>query len=161
MIRAAILDGLIEDALMRQYLAKHVPQVNQSEFNKVVADLQEDLKKSNKTYAEFLKKEGMTEDQLRRDILARLQWKNILLRFLPDEKAKAYYDANKIFFDKVMVRASHIMIQLQPNATQADKQAATQKALIWRQEIVSGKATFEDIAKQHSDCQVSKSKGAI
>jgi parvulin-like peptidyl-prolyl isomerase len=158
-IRSTVLDSLVEDALMRHYLAKNVPQVSQTDFNKAVAELQEALKKLNKTYEAFLKEEGQSEEQLRRDIIARLQWKNILLRMLPDDKAKAYYDANKIFFDKVEVRASHIMIQLPDNASKEQRDAAAQKLLVLRQEIAAGKATFEDLAKQHSDCVVSKGKG--
>jgi parvulin-like peptidyl-prolyl isomerase len=158
-IRSTALDSLIEDALMRQYLAKHVPQVSQTDFNKAIVELQDALKKMNKTYDAFLKEDGQTEEQLRRDIIARLQWKNVLLRMLPDNKAKAYYDANKVFFDKVYVRASHIMIQLPPNATKDQRDTATQKLLVLRQEIAAGRATFEDLAKQHSDCQASKGKG--
>lgn len=158
-IRSTALDSLIEDALMRQYLSKHVPQVSQVEFNKEMAELQDALKKSNKSFANFLKEAGQSEDQLRRDIIARLQWKNILTRFLPDEKAKVYYDTNKIFFDKVEVQASHIMIQLPANATKEQRDAAAQRLLVWRQDIVAGKTTFDDVAKQYSDCQVSKTKG--
>jgi len=158
-IRTTVLDSLVEDALMRHYLAKNVPQVSQTDFDKAVAELQEALKKINKSYDAFLKEEGQSEAQLRRDIIARLQWKNILLRMLPDDKARAYYETNKVFFDKVLVRASHIMIQLPPNATKEQRDTAAQRLLVLRQEIVAGKTTFEEVAKQHSDCVASKGKG--
>ena len=88
-----------------------------------------------------------------------MQWKSLLQRYLPDAKARAYYDANKPFFDKVLVRASHILIQLPPTATKEQRDKATNQLLVWRQDIVTGKISFEDAAKQHSDCQASKGKG--
>jgi parvulin-like peptidyl-prolyl isomerase len=157
-LRKAALDSLVEDALMRQYLSKHVPQVSQTEYNKEVNELQDALKKQNKTVAAFLKENGQTEEQLRRDIIARLQWKAMLGRFLPDDKAKVYYDTNKVFFDKVMVKASHIMLKLPANATKDQRDKAGQTLLVWRQEILAGKVKFEDVAKQFSDCPT-KDKG--
>src|SRR5260370_41657378 len=143
---------------MRQYLTKHVPQVGQAEFNKEVQTLQDELKKQKKTLQEFLQESSQTQDQLSRDIVARLQWKALLVRFYPEEKAKTYYQANKVFFDKVFVRASHILIKLPANPSKDQRDKAVQQMLVWRQEILTGKVKFEDVAKQHSACP-SKDKG--
>lgn len=157
-LRHAALDVLVEDVLMRQYLTKYVPKVNEGDFNKEVQELTDALKKQNKTLETFLKESGQTQEQLSRDIVARLQWKTILQSFLPDDKAKAYYEANKPFFDKVFVKASHILIQLDAKSTKEQADKATQQLLAWRQEILAGKAKFEDVAKKISDCP-SKDKG--
>ncbi|MBI2806366.1 MAG: peptidylprolyl isomerase [Planctomycetes bacterium] len=160
-LRKAALDVLIEDVLMRQYLTKYVPKVDQASYNKEVKDLQDALAKQKKTYAEFLKESGQTSEQLQRDIIARLQWKQLLGRFYPDAKAKAYYDENKVFFDKIFVRASHILIKLPANASKEQVAQATQQMLVWRQEILSAKVKFEDVAKQHSACESKKNGGDI
>ena len=157
-MRKAAVDSLVEDLLMRQYLAKHIPQVNQAEFNKEVQDLVEALKKQNKTLEMFYKESGQDETILRRDVVAKLQWRALLQRFLPDAKAKEYYEANRPFFDKVFVRASHILIKLPEKATKEQRDKATQQMLVWRQDILTGKAKFEDLAKQYSQCP-SKDKG--
>jgi parvulin-like peptidyl-prolyl isomerase len=157
-LRQSAVDVLVEDVLMRQYLTKHVPQVSQTEFSKEVETLQAELKKQMKTLPEFLKESGQTQEQLSKDIVARLQWKALLVRFYPDDKAKGYYETNKMFFDKVFVRASHILIKLPANPSKDQRDKAVQQMLVWRQEILTGKATFEAIAKQHSACP-SKDKG--
>lgn len=151
-LRQSAVDVLVEDVLMRQYLTKHVPQVGQAEFSKEVETLQAELKKQMKTLPEFLKEGGQTQEQLSKDIVARLQWKAMLVRFYPDDKAKGYYESNKMFFDKVFVRASHILIKLPANPSKDQRDKAVQQMLVWRQEILTGKATFEAIAKQHSAC---------
>lgn len=151
-MRKAAVDSLVEDALMRQYLSKQVPQVNQADFNKEVQELMSALKKQNKTLEMFYKETGQSEEVLRRDIVAKLQWRTLLGRFYPDAKAKAYYDANKPFFDKVFVRASHILIKLPATPSKEQRDKAVQQMLVWRQDIITGKAKFEDIVKQHSQC---------
>jgi parvulin-like peptidyl-prolyl isomerase len=157
-LRQAALDVIVEDVLMRQYLSKQVPQVNQADFNKEYQKLTDALKKEKKTIEMFLKENNQTEEQLRRDIVAKLQWSALLQRFCPDDKAKTYYDANKLFFDKVFVRASHILLKVDAKATKDQRDKAMQQMLVWRQEILAGKVKFEDIAKKHSDCP-SKDKG--
>jgi parvulin-like peptidyl-prolyl isomerase len=157
-LRHAALDVLVEDVLMRQYLSKQVPQVSQPEFNKEIQKLTDALKKETKTIEIFLKENGQTEEQLRRDIVAKLQWMTLLQRFCPDEKAKNYYDANKLFFDKVFVRASHILIKLDAKATKDQRDQAMQQLRVVRQEILQGKMTFEDAVKKYSECP-SKTKG--
>jgi parvulin-like peptidyl-prolyl isomerase len=157
-LRHAALDVLVEDVIMRQYLGKHVPKVNQADFNKEVQDLTDALKKQNKTIETFLKESGQTQEQLSRDIVARLQWKTLLQAFLPDDKAKTYYTENKLFFDKVFVRASHILIKLDAKTTKEQRDKTEQVLLLWRKEILDGKVKFEEVAKKMSDCP-SRDKG--
>jgi parvulin-like peptidyl-prolyl isomerase len=157
-LREKTLKSLIDDALMRHYLAKHAAAVGQAEFNKEYNDLAAAVKKEGKTMEQFHKESGQSPEELRRDIIALLQWRNVLERYYPEDKTKAYYDANKVFFDKVLVRASHILIKLPADAKKEQRDQATQQLLVWRQEILAGKAKFEDIAKQHSACP-SKEKG--
>jgi parvulin-like peptidyl-prolyl isomerase len=157
-MRQAAVEVLVEDALMRQYLSKNTQPIAQAEFNKEVQELQDALKKQSKTLEIFLKESGQTQEQLSKDIVARLQWKALLGRFLPDEKAKAYFDTNKLFFDKVFVRANHILVKLPANPSKEQRDKAVQSLLVWRQEILAGKYKFEDVAKKVSECP-SKDKG--
>jgi parvulin-like peptidyl-prolyl isomerase len=158
-IRQAALDVLVEDAVMRQFLARQVPKVTQEEFNKEYYAFADALKNLKTTIAEELKKTGQTEDQLRNDLVAKLRWKTLLRSYYPDEKLKPYYDANKPFFDKVYVQASHILIKLPPKHTKEQADLARQRLLVWRQDILKGgRPKFEEIAKQYSECP-SKEKG--
>ena len=151
-LRQAALDVLVEDMLMRQYLAKHVKDVSRADFDKEVQELTVELKKQMKTLDGFLKEEGLTQEQLSKDIVARLQWRALLGRFCPDDKAKAYYDLNKLHFDKVLVRASHILLKLDAKATKEQRDKAEQQLRVLRQEIAAGKLKFEDAAKKYSQC---------
>jgi parvulin-like peptidyl-prolyl isomerase len=159
--RQKALTSLIDDALMRHYLAKHAAPVSQPEFDKEYLPLQEMAKKQNRTMEQFCKDNGQSIEELRRDVIAMVQWRTVLQRFYPEDKAKAYFDTNKVFFDKVQVRASHIFLKVPANATKEQRDQAGQKLLVWRQEIVAGKVKFADIAKQFSDCPSKADGGDI
>jgi peptidyl-prolyl cis-trans isomerase C len=158
-LRHAALNKLIEDALMRQFLARNVPAVTPADVDKELADLQGDLKQQKSSLEEYLKETGQTLAQLRRDITSSLQWKAYLTPRMPEQAVKAYYDANKVFFDKIFVKVSHLVITLPPDAKPADRQAVQARMTALRQEIVSGKLDFADAAKRHSDCTATKDKG--
>jgi len=162
-LRQNALNMLLEDRLLRQFLAKNAPAVQPADVEKEVVELREALKKEKPpmTLEDFLKTSGQTEAQLRDDIASHLQWRAYVLPRLPEPAVKNYYDANKVFFDKVFVRASHILIRLAPNATPADRQAAAQKLQAIRQEILAGKLKFEDAAKAYSDCPSKTNGGDI
>jgi parvulin-like peptidyl-prolyl isomerase len=147
-----VLDMLVDDLIMRQFLRKNVPPTSAADIDKEVGELKTVLAKKNMTLADFLKENNQTEAQLRADVAARLQWKAFMAARVTDAMVKAYYDANKVFFDKVTVRASHILVKIGPNTSEADKQAARNKLLAIRQEIVAGKTDFAEAAKKYSEC---------
>jgi peptidyl-prolyl cis-trans isomerase C len=151
-MRRMALNMLIDDLLMRQFLRKNVAPVGEAAVAKELAELEAALVKQKKTVADFLKESGQTSDELKADVAARLQWKNWLAAKLPDATVKQYYDANKVFFDKVFVKASHILIRVDPKATDADRQAARTKLANLRADILAGKADFAQAAKANSDC---------
>ncbi len=125
-LQATAVNLLIEDTLMRQFLRKNVAPANMAEVDKEVQELIVALAKDKKSLNDFLRETGQTEAQLRADLAARQQWKNFITPKMTDPAVKQYYDANKLFFDKVLVRASHILIKVAPDAKPADRQMVLQ-----------------------------------
>lgn len=160
-MRKMALDMLIDDALMRQYLARaHLP-VNPADIAKEMQDLQQALSKQNKSFKDFLAETGQTEAQLRADIVARLQWKAYVLAQVPDQALRSYYDQNKLFFDKIFVRASHILLRVPAKASEGEKAAVRAKLAGLRKEIVEGKVDFAQAARLWSDCPSKVNGGDI
>jgi peptidyl-prolyl cis-trans isomerase C len=157
-MRKAAIEMLVDDLLMRQFLRRAVAPVDPMALQKEYDKLHEALKKQKKTMEQFLQEGKMTADMLRADIVARLQWKAYLEKSYAEAEMKSYYEANKVFFDNVLVRASHILVKVSANANAEDRQRARAKLDIIRQEILAGKITFEDAARKYSDCP-SKDKG--
>jgi parvulin-like peptidyl-prolyl isomerase len=165
-MQGVALDFLINDMLMKQFLERqrvgkpplspHGPEVN-----KQLAEFDAALKKKNNSLAQFLKETGQTEEDVRASIVKELQWEAYVSEHLKDEDVKRYYDENKVFFDKVMVRASHILIRVPAAAKPAEREAARAKLLALRKEIVAGKIDFAEAAKKYSGCPTAPNGGDL
>jgi peptidyl-prolyl cis-trans isomerase C len=152
---------LIDDILMQNFLSKHGPKVNPAEVNKRVADLDQSQKKNHKSLQDFYKETGQTETQLRANIATKLQWDAYVQEHVSEADLKKYYEAYKEFFDRVTVRASHIVLRMAPGASDREIQETKAKLQALRQEIVSGKLDFVEAAKKYSQCVSAKDGGDI
>lgn len=160
-LKQAAIDMLIDDLLMRQFLRKKTQAPAAGEVNKEIDVVKDALKQQNKTFEQFLRDSKQTDAQFRQDVTARLQWKAYLASQFTEDQLKTYYDANKVFFDKVFVKASHILVKIPASAGAAEKQAAKNKLETLRQEITAGKVKFADAAKKYSDCPTKEKGGDI
>jgi parvulin-like peptidyl-prolyl isomerase len=160
-LRQAAVEMIVDDVLLRQYLNKHAPKVNPADVAKEMQQLQEQLKQEKKTLQALLKETGQTAEQLQKDVAVKVQWQGYLQSRISEEQAKKYYADNKLFFDKVLVRASHLLVKVPPGAPAEQKKLLLNKAEAIRQEIVAGKVTFEAAVKQYSDCPSKEKAGDI
>jgi peptidyl-prolyl cis-trans isomerase C len=159
--RVDALGLLIDDVLIEQFLRKNAPKVGPDAVNRKLVELQEIQRKQGKTMNDLLKETGQTEVQLRAAILSMLQWTAYLKEHLSDAEVKRYYDESRDFFDRVSVRASHIVLRIAPNASDAEKQAIRARLQALRQEIVTGKIDFAEAAKKHSQDATATSGGDL
>lgn len=157
-LRHAALDMLVEDMLMRQFLRKAGGAPHPGTIEKEIDELKVVLKKQGKNLDIFLREASQTEAQLRADVQARLQWKSFLHSRIPDAEIKTYYEANKLLFDKVQVRASHLLVKVASAADAKEKSLARARLETLQQEILTGRLDFADAAKRYSECP-SKDKG--
>jgi parvulin-like peptidyl-prolyl isomerase len=160
-MRLAVLGQLIDEMLTMQYLKKTCPPADPAEVNKRMAEVAEGLKKQGKTVAQFAQEIGTTEAEMRAEIAVTFQWRDYIKARVNDDMVKHYFDENKEFFDGVAVRASHIVFRLAPNAPDAERQAARDKLLGLRQEIVTGKLDFAEAAKKYSQCPTAPKGGDL
>jgi parvulin-like peptidyl-prolyl isomerase len=152
---------LIDDLLMQQFLKKNAPKIEPAEVNKRLTELDEAMKKQGKTRQDFYKETGLTEEQLRTNIVTGLQWAGFVKERLTDADLKRYYNENREFFDRVAVRASHIVMRIPPSASETDRQAILTKLQGLRQEILAGKIDFAEAAKKYSQCTSAPNGGDI
>jgi peptidyl-prolyl cis-trans isomerase C len=152
---------LIDDLLVQQFLRSHGPKIDPAEVNKRLAELEESLKKQGKTLQDFFKESNQNEAQLRMNIVNMLQWAAYVKAHLTEADVKHYYEESRDFFDRVAVRASHIVIRVSPTASQTERDAVRSKLQSLRQEIVGGKLDFAEAAKKYSQCTSASNGGDI
>lgn len=155
------MDMLVNDILMRQFLAKNAAPADPNEVNKEIAGLKEALAAKKTTFSKFLEDTMQTEEQLKEEIVARIQWRNYVQRRIPDDLVKKYYDKNKVFFDKIFVRASHILMKTGEKATPEEKLEIQKKLVAIKANIEAKTISFAEAAKKYSDCPSAKQEGDI
>lgn len=159
--RHDVVELLVDDLLLQQFLRKQGPKVEKAEVEKKVAELSASLKAQGKTLVEFYRESGQTETQLKTNILNMLQWSAYVREKLSDDDLRRYFEENHDFFDQVVVRASHIVYRFRPGITDEEKQAAKTKLTDLRADIVAGKTEFVEAAKKHSQCPSAPGGGDI
>jgi len=162
----AAIDYLIYEAVRKQFLqramaGKQPISPYSAAVTKHVKELADGLTKKGQTLAAFLKEAGQSEDELRASIIKEMQWEAYITENLSDGDVQKYYEANKPFFDKVLVRARHILIRVPQSADETERQVAQNRLLELRKQIVSGKLDFAEAAKKYSGCPTKEQGGDL
>jgi len=124
--RKEILNHLVENILIDQYLNALKITVEQAEVDKLLEELKGELKKSMKDYAKELEAMMLTEAEFRSEVSAQMKWDKFLKQQGTDEALKAFFAKRPDIFDGTLVRARHVLM---PTTADAAKQAEYKKLL--------------------------------
>jgi len=165
-MEAAAQDQMIAEEVLYQAAQKVEPP----DLDKEIAAKFDEMKGQFPTPEDFektLKSHAMSEerlkDLLRRDVLIGSYIKTQVTAkvTVAAEQTRKFYDENLERFSKPeSVRASHILIGVDPKATAEEKQTARKKAddLLVQ---VKGGADFAEVAKKESSCPSAKKGGDL
>jgi peptidyl-prolyl cis-trans isomerase C len=141
---------LIDQVLMRQFLAKNARPIDPNEVARKLAEVEEALRKQGKTLQDACRENNQTEEQLRAGMAQHLQWHAYAREHLSDAELEAYYKEYKDLFDKVTVRVSDIFVPLPSTATESERAQARARVADLRAQVAAGKIDFAAAAKANS-----------
>jgi peptidyl-prolyl cis-trans isomerase C len=149
--RPALLDFLVEKALLDQYLAQLKVDPTRAELDKRVEEVYAEMKKQNIKVEEFLKDLMMTEAEFRAEIEADVRWEKFVNDQGTEEKLKKYFEGNRDIFDGTQVRARHIqMVPPTPDA-RAVEAVTTRLREVKKQVDEAGKAAVAGLPPNADD----------
>lgn len=151
MYRRHVLNLLIDDALLQQYLDQQKVAVEESEVTSHVEKLRAQLKSQGRNLDEFLKSNGIDEKKMHDDIRNVHRWLAFVEKQATSEALRKYFQDNPSAFDGSEVRASHILVKTEFGADEKAKKEARKKIEAVRSQLAGGTA-FADAARKHSDC---------
>jgi len=161
LIRQEVLEMLISEKLMKQYLAKNAPPIDPSEVDKQMGALVESLKAQGRTLIDFCKESRQTEPQLRAGVQNMLQYTAFARKSASDEALKKYFVDNLDYFQRTTVRISHIVIRIPLGAPASERDQARKRLAEVREQIIGGKISFADAVRDYSQCPSAKMGGDI
>ncbi len=108
--RAEILNLLIENAILDQYVLQMQLKVDKEEIDKKLAEGREELKKSGKDFDKMMKDLKLTEPEMRDHVAASLRWDKFTETQVNDKVLQDLFTGNKDMFNGAQVRARHILL---------------------------------------------------
>jgi peptidyl-prolyl cis-trans isomerase C len=147
-----VIAVLVDEVLVRQFLRQNAAPVDAVEVGKQVAALERGLTSQGKSLTDYLKDTHQTEALLRANLAGVIQWNAYAAKRVSETDLKKYFAENKDFFDKVTVRASHIVVRVDSDTPPAERQEAMKKLNGLREDIAAKKTTFVDAAVKYSQC---------
>lgn len=151
-LRREVVQDLIDDALLRQFLTKSAPKVDPAEIDAQLKAFGEKLARDGKTLADFYKQTGQTEAQVRAAWTAAMQLTGYVKSVATEQQLKAYFDAHRDVFDRVEVRVRHILVRAGKSALPTERAAAKERAEAIRAAITDKRIDFAAAAKRYSQC---------
>jgi peptidyl-prolyl cis-trans isomerase C len=155
------LTPLIDERLRRQYFQKHGADIPAAAVDAKYAELEAAQKAKNQTMADFCRENRQTDAQVRASLRELLQLEAYLKAKADAADLEKYFTANKDYFEKVTVRASHIVLQVPPDAPAEERAAAEARLKELREQIAAGKVAFADAAREHSQCPTATKGGDL
>jgi peptidyl-prolyl cis-trans isomerase C len=160
-LRAEVVQDLIDDLLLAQFLRKNTPSVEPAELDRHLKALQEALRRQGKTLADYLRESGLTEVEVRDLWATTIRFNKYMDARATEAELRKYHEANREFFDNVQVRASHIVVRVAAGSPPGERTAARQKLAAVRADILAGKLSFAEAARKYSMCPTAPMGGDL
>jgi peptidyl-prolyl cis-trans isomerase C len=142
--RPQIINFLVDQVLLDQYLLQQKIAVDPKEVDKAVEEMKAELQKQKKEFAKELEEMKLTEAELREHIAADLRWGKFAEERATEKTLKELFESQKYLFDGSMVRARHILLAVDGSDAKAGEQAVAGLQAI-KQEI--NKQVADGLAK--------------
>jgi peptidyl-prolyl cis-trans isomerase C len=164
-MKKKVLDSLIARELLRQEVEKQGIKADEAEVNAQMEAVRKGS--SPEDFANSLKQMNITEQELREHIASQLATKKLIEKELGSkvvvtpEEVKAFYDGNPdVFKTPPMIRASHILVKVDKDAT-PDQKAKSLDKMKAIQKRLKGGEDFAKVAKEVSDCPSKEAGGDL
>jgi len=159
--RYDVLQQLIDDRLVRQYLRQNGPKVEAAEVERQFAALESGLKARGQTVEAYLKDAGVTVAQAKENFLRMLQLARFTEAQATDATLRSYFEANRDFFDKTTVRCSQIVLRVPEATPPAERQKMLNKMQSIRADLSAKRTDFASAAKSYSQCPSAAKGGDV
>jgi parvulin-like peptidyl-prolyl isomerase len=159
-----VLDLMIEEKLLQRVASRFGIKVEETDVDKTLERIRLEGFKSDEQMKRDLAAAGFTLEGYRHFLMAQIRRARIVEAIIkPDvsmaeDKLREYYGSHASNYISPEVRVSQILIQVPPEATAKDWQAAKKEMEGVLQELKKG-ATFEKMATLHSDDAASAHSG--
>jgi parvulin-like peptidyl-prolyl isomerase len=147
----AALDQVIDRRLVLAFFNKTGQAASKTDVDLELSRFENELKSQNLTLTQHSERVGLSEDDIRRALAWKISWKRYCEKQLTPQNLEKYFDQHRQDFDGRQLRVAQILFKRKPDSDAATSAAAVERAAKLRADIVSGKISFADAAREQSD----------
>ncbi|MCF6158892.1 MAG: hypothetical protein E3K32_10040 [wastewater metagenome] len=157
--RLEIIDQLITDILLDEFIDKQGIIVTQSEVEEEVRHIKNNTR-DTLSLEEVLDSVGSNMNEFKTSIRHSIALEKYFNNRLDNRALENYFEKNKSLFNGESVRVSHILIDIKNLKTQEEYSGALEQIKNIKQELEQGN-NFEEAAKKYSHCPSALSGGDL
>lgn len=163
---APLIERLIERQLVREFLAKRKIQAPADDVQFQIQHAESVLKKLGEDPEAFLAKLGYTSERLKQELSLPLAWQVYVRQTVTTPQVREFFEQHRAEFDGTQLRARQVFLKrdaakIDASASEADVAALVARLKELRGQIVSGKLSFPDAAKQFSEAPSREQGGDV
>ena len=159
--QAQALADLVDRRLVLAYARRTQSGATDEGIDKALVQLQRNLGVQQRSLADYLREQGLSEAELRQEIAWRLTWESFLARYRTGARLKSYFEAHRRELDGTELSVSHVLLCPAADAGARAVEELVKRAEAIRQEVAAGKLSFEEAARKHSAGPSSKEGGRL
>jgi parvulin-like peptidyl-prolyl isomerase len=148
--QAQALEQLIGQRLVSAFLAKNNIRPAPEDIQAAIANVESQAAARGMKVDDLLAERGLTMESLREQLTWDASWNKYAHTQVSDDQLQKFFDAHRRDYDGTEVRARHILLRPAGASTPAALDALVKRAQQLREEISSGKISFDDAAKKFS-----------
>jgi peptidyl-prolyl cis-trans isomerase C len=145
------IDNIVNTKLLLLFLGRQKVALAPERVDEELERLKQQLKNGGQDLATVLLQSNKSMDDIRKTLEERSRWQEFINAKATDAELRKYVANHRDLFRGTQIRASHILISLEPNASEADKEKARQKLASVKKEIEGGTISFAAAANKYSD----------
>lgn len=163
-IRQEIIDQLITDILLEEFVDKQglivTPEEIEREINQIRINIAGSQKNAFQSLEQILVSIGSDINEFKKSVRHSIALEKYFRNKFDDKTMKRYFEENKGVFNGEAVKVSHILIDTRGMKTQEELSQAREQIKNIKREIDRG-AAFDEIAKKYSHCPSAQNGGDL
>jgi parvulin-like peptidyl-prolyl isomerase len=145
------IEVLVNTKLLKHFLSAQRVDVPESRVEEQIERAKQQLKQQGQDLPTLLVQNGSSLDEMRKEIANNIRLEQYITAKASDAALRRYLNENRDRFAGTQVRASHILLRVEPSADKSQKEKIKQKLEAIRKEIVDGKISFAAAANKYSE----------
>ena len=145
------VDSLVNTKLLTIFLNRQKITVPAAKIDEELARLEQQLRADGRDLATALLEDNTSLDTVRKDLENRIRWSEYVKARATDAELRRYAAENRDLFSGTQVRASHILLKVEPDAPAAEKERVKQKLVDLKNQIETNKISFGAAANKYSE----------